>query len=482
MDCIQQKPHAILVCFPLQGHLNPAVQLAIKLASKGFTITFINTQSIHHQITSNTQKDNDEDIFSDARKSGLDIHYTTVSDGLPLEFDRSLNHDQFMAAMFHVFSAHIDEAVQRLMESGPPVSCLIADSFLVQLGRVAKKHGLLYASFWTQPATVFTIYYHLDLLRLNGHFDCIDRREDAIDYIPGVQSIEPKDLTSYLQEEETNTICHQITFKAIHDAKKADFVLSNNVHELELQAMTDLRKKVPFYAIGPLLEFTKCRVAVATSLWSKSDCTQWLDTKPTGSVLYISFGSYAHVTKNELQEIADGVKLSQVTFVWVLRPDIVSSNDSDPLPKGFREETGDRGMIIPWCFQNQVLSHPAIGGFFTQCGWSSILESIWYAVPLMCFPLIADQPTNRKLVVDWKIGINLCDKSQITKLEVSEKINILMKSGNHELKNIIKELRRTMEHALSREGSSERNMDQFINDFHQAIQKKTQIQSSNCIS
>ena len=173
MDCIQQKPHAILVCFPLQGHLNPAVQLAIKLASKGFTITFINTQSIHHQITSNTQKDNDEDIFSDARKSGLDIHYTTVSDGLPLEFDRSLNHDQFMAAMFHVFSAHIDEAVQRLMESGPPVSCLIADSFLVQLGRVAKKHGLLYASFWTQPATVFTIYYHLDLLRLNGHFDCI---------------------------------------------------------------------------------------------------------------------------------------------------------------------------------------------------------------------------------------------------------------------------------------------------------------------
>lgn len=289
-------------------------------------------------------------------------------------------------------------------------------------------------------------------------------------------------MTSYLQTEDTNTICHQITFRAIDEAKKADFLLSNNVHELEVQTTTHLQQKVPFYAVGPLLEFTECRVAVATSLWSKSDCTQWLDTKPPGSVLYISFGSYAYVTKNELQEIANGVKLSQVTFVWMLRPDIVSSNDTDPLPKGFREETGDRGMIIPWCFQNQVLSHPAIGGFFTHCGWSSVLEGIWYTVPLMCYPLIADQPTNRKLVVDWKIGINLCDKSQITKLEVSEKINILMKSGRHELRNAMQELKRTMERALSREGSVERNMDQFINDFHRAIQKKAQTQSSNCSS
>lgn len=482
MDSTQQKPHAILVSFPLLGHINSSIQLAIKLASKGFTITFINTHSIHHQITSKAQKLDDEDIFSEVRKSGLDIRYTTVSDGLPLEVDRSLNHDQFMAAMLHVFSAHIEEAAEKILKSGPPVSCLIADTFLADLGILAKKLGILYVSFWTQPALVFALYYHLDLLRLNGHFGCIDRREDAVDYIPGVQSIEPKDFTSYLQPTDKETFTHQITFKAANDVKNADFVLSNNIKELELETLTYLEKKLPFFAIGPLLEsgFTNSPATVATSLWSEIDCTRWLDNKPPDSVLYVAFGSYAHVTKNDLQEIADGLKLSRVAFVWVLRPDIVSSNDTDPLPKGCREELGDRGMIIPWCSQKQVLSHPATGGFLTHCGWNSILESIWSEVPLLCFPLTADQPTNRKLVVDdWKIGINLCDKTKISKLEVSEKINILMsgKSGNHNLRNAIKEVKRTMEHALSADGSSKRKMDQFINEFHLAFQKKVQVTS-----
>lgn len=86
-----QKPHAILVSYPLQGHVIPSVHLAIKLASRGFTITFINTQSIHNQITSGDKSINGQgDIFSKVRKSGLDIRYTTVPDGLPLGFDRSL--------------------------------------------------------------------------------------------------------------------------------------------------------------------------------------------------------------------------------------------------------------------------------------------------------------------------------------------------------------------------------------------------------
>jgi hypothetical protein len=46
----------------------------------------------------------------------------------------------------------------------------------------------------------------------------------------------------------------------------------------------------------------------------------------------------------------------------------MSSVDAGPLPLGFREEVGDRGMLMPWCCQIEVLAYPAIGGFLTHCG------------------------------------------------------------------------------------------------------------------
>lgn len=119
-----------MIPYPRQGHINPFVHLAIKLASKGFTITFINTESIHHQITkaqpNTVAKDN---IFTEACNSGLDIRYATVSDGFPLGFDRSLNHDQFSEGFFHVFSAHVDDLLGNMMQTKPPINCLIVDTF-----------------------------------------------------------------------------------------------------------------------------------------------------------------------------------------------------------------------------------------------------------------------------------------------------------------------------------------------------------------
>ncbi|KAJ6369172.1 hypothetical protein OIU78_001520 [Salix suchowensis] len=418
----RKKPHVIFVPYPLQGHVIPAVHLAIKLASQGLTVTFINTQAIHHQ-TSKAQPNGEADIFAKGRESGLDIRYTTVSDGLPVGFDRSLNHDQFMAALIHVFSAHVDEVVGQIVKSDDSVRCMIADTFFVWPSKIAKKFGLVYVSFWTEPALVFSLYYHMDLLMINGHFACQDCREDTIDYIPGVKAIEPKDMASYLQETDTTSISHQIIFKI---------------------------------------------------LWSESDCTQWLDKKAHGSVLYVSFGSYAHVAKRDLVEIANGLSLSKVSFVWVLRPDIVSSDDVDPLPDGFEEEVADRAMIIPWCSQRAVLAHPAIGGFLTHCGWNSILESIWCQVPVLGLPLLTDQFTNRKLVVDdWKIGINLSDGKLVTKEEVSKNVKRLM-SGKSEdaFRNNIKEMKKTLENALSCDGSSEKNMALFIKDLEAKISEK----------
>lgn len=280
-------------------------------------------------------------------------------------------------------------------------------------------------------------------------------------------------MMSYLQANDITTVVHQIIYKAFEDAKKADIIICNTVQELETKTISALHKKQPIYAIGPIFPHGSTKRIVATSLWSESDCTQWLDTKPSGSVLYVSFGSYARTSKHVIMEIAHGLLLSKVSFVWVLRPDIVSSDDTDFLPVGFEERVKDRGFIVPWCHQIDVLSHSAIGGFLTHCGWNSILESIWCSVPLICFPLLTDQFTNRKLVVDdWKIGINLCDEEPIAMYEISRNINRLMSGKtSDELRNEIKKVRQTLKKALAKDGSSERNYHQFIKDVKQNVVK-----------
>ncbi|CAN1252985.1 UDP-glycosyltransferase 86A1 [Linum perenne] len=474
----RRKPHAIIVPYPLQGHVIPAVHLAVKLASQGFTITFINTEYIHHKAAAAAASGGGGDVFADVRKSGLDIRYSTVSDGLPVGFDRSLNHDEFMASILHVLPTHVEEVIAGIVvageKDGAVVRCLVADTFFVWPSKVAKKFGLVYVSVWTEPALVYTLYHHVHLLRQNGHFGCQDRRKDAIDYIPGVKRIEPKDTTSYLQEATETTICHQIIFAAFEDARGADFILANTIKELELDTISGLEQDHKVHAVGPIFPPGFTTSPVSTSLWAESDCTQWLNSRTPGSVLYVSFGSYAHVAKHDLVEIARGLALSQVSFLWVLRDDIVSSDDPDPLPVGFREEVSDRGMIVGWCSQKEVLAHVAIGGFLTHCGWNSIHESMWCGVPMLCFPLFVDQFTNRKLVVDdWRVGINLVDQMVVTNEEVSRNVSRLMGGkSREEFKERIDEMKKIMVGALEPSGSSEQNFGQFVRELKNKISIK----------
>ncbi|KAK6140240.1 hypothetical protein DH2020_026038 [Rehmannia glutinosa] len=297
-DKLVMKPHAIMIALPYQGHLNPFVHLAIKLASKGFKITFVLTQHFHHQISkshNNTITSSDEiDIFSGAGNSGLDIRYATISDGFPLEFDRNLNVDEFWESLFNDFPSRVDEFVGEIIASCDSSSSpmLVTDTVYSWTGAIAKKYNLVNVSFWTEPAMVFAISYYSDLLRENGHFPTTDNHESTINYIPGIESISTKDLMAYFQESDDKTIVHKIIFLAFENVKNADFILHNTVQELESHTLSALNQKHPTYAIGPI-NFSKnsTKINISKSMLSEIDCTKWLDSKPPGSVLYVSFGS-----------------------------------------------------------------------------------------------------------------------------------------------------------------------------------------------
>ncbi|KAJ8540262.1 hypothetical protein K7X08_030181 [Anisodus acutangulus] len=411
------KLHAIMIPVPLQGHIVPFINLAIKLASKGLTITIVNTQQIHQRLMkaqSISDGSLDYDIFSEARKSGLDIQYTTISD------------------------------------------------------EIAKKYNLVNISFWTEPALAFTSYYHMDLLRINGHFGSQDNREDMIHYIPGVDAIEPGDLPSYLQDPEPWGIMHRYIFKSLEDARKADVIICNTVQELESSTISALQEIKPFYALGPIFPngFTK---SIPTNLWTESDPVPWLNSKPKGSVMYISFGSLANITRQDTHEMAHGLLLSRVSFIWVVHPD----NTWNLLPSRFEDDVKDRGLVVPWCSQIDVISHPAIGGFLTHCGWNSVLESIWCKVPMLCFPILTDQFTNRKLVVsEWKVGFDLCSGRILKQQEIAQKIDCFMTEAD-KLRINLEETRKKLEYTLSKNGSSGSNYKQLIIDLKSRILQKS---------
>ena len=171
------KPHAVVVAYPLQGHIIPVVHLALRLAARGFAVTFVSTEAVHAQTARALGVDPDGyDPFAAARaqEEGLllgDVSYELVSDGLPVGFDRSLHHDDFMDALFHALHAHVEQLLRRVVVD-PGATFLVADTFFVWPATLARRLGVAYVSFWTEPALIFNLYYHMDLLTKHGHFKC----------------------------------------------------------------------------------------------------------------------------------------------------------------------------------------------------------------------------------------------------------------------------------------------------------------------
>jgi len=122
-------------------------------------------------------------------------------------------------------------------------------------------------------------------------------------------------------------------------------------------------------------------------------CITWLNTQAPNSVSYISFGTLVEISKEQFLEIARGLAESEQPFLWVVRPKLVNGSESS-LPEEFLEAVAGRGHVVTWAPQQQVLAHPAIGGFWTHCGWNSTIEIICEGVPMICLPFFGDQKEN----------------------------------------------------------------------------------------
>ncbi|GAB2221678.1 hypothetical protein Drorol1_Dr00012863 [Drosera rotundifolia] len=214
----------------------------------------------------------------------------------------------------------------------------------------------------------------------------------------------------------------------VNQYREADGILVNSFLALEPLAFESLMIKneeenqetetiPPVYPVGPLI----WDIPGEDLASSDHPCLRWLDEQPSGTVLCVSFGSGGTLSHIQTRELAYGLEMSGKRFMWVLKnPNdaLVSSTyfnqhaKNDPreyLPEGLCDRTSQIGLVVTqWVPQVQILSHGSTGGFLTHCGWNSSLESIVKGVPLIAWPLFAEQNLNAVLLTeDLKVAIRV---------------------------------------------------------------------------
>lgn len=351
---------------------------------------------------------------------------------------------------------------------------LVVDLFGTDAFDVAAEFNVSPYIFYPSTAMVLSFFLQLPKLDEEIHGEFKDMTEPV--RIPGCVPIRGKDLLDPVQDRKNEA------YKWIlHHTKRyhlAEGIVLNSFMELETGAVKALLKQEPdiplVYPVGPLVNMDP--VQDEAEEW---ECLKWLDEQPHGSVLYVSFGSGGTLSSAQINELATGLENSEQRFLWVVRSpnDKVANatyfsaqSQTDPfgfLPKGFLERTKGRGLVVAsWAPQAQVLSHGSTGGFLTHCGWNSILESVVNGLPLIAWPLYAEQKMNAVMLRE-DVGIALWAKANensglIESDEIAKVVKGLMEGEEGKrLRNKSKDLKDAAARVVSENGDSTKAISQL---------------------
>ncbi|KAF7844860.1 hydroquinone glucosyltransferase-like [Senna tora] len=391
------------------------------------------------------------------------------------------------------------ETLRSTSSSSSPIVAVIADPFANEALEIAKELDLL--SFVYFPPSAMTLALFLNLPRLDREISCEYRDlKEPIHIIPGESSmvtINGPDLPEHLQDR--SSLSYDLLLQRCKRFDLADGFLVNTFFEMEEAAITALqRQRFSLFPIGPIAQ-SGSETGSGSGPGSGSGCVEWLEIQPPRSVLYVSFGSGGTLSEEQVNELALGLELSGQKFLWVVRApsnesanaaylsnekqsnnnnnnnDIDSDNFKDSmqfLPSGFLERIRSKrqGMIVSsWAPQARILSHNSTGGFLTHCGWNSSLESIVCGVPMIAWPLFAEQRMNAVLLTEG-LKVGLRPKAEgingvVRKEEIARVVRDLMEDGEEEgngIRRRIEELREGAGCAMREGGSSTKALSQVV--------------------
>lgn len=475
-----RKPHIVCVPFPAQGHVIPMMQLAKLLHSKGFCITFVNTEFNHRRLVRSKGED--------WAKGFDDFWFETISDGLPPSNPDATQNPTMLC--YHVPKhclAPFRHLLAKLNSSPevPPVTCIIADGIMSFALKAAEELGIPEVQFWTASACGFMAYLHHAELIQRGIFPFKDENfmsdgtlDTRVDWIPGMRNIRLKDLPSFIRTTDPNHIMFHFARTETQNCLKASAIIFNTFDAFEHEVLEAIASKFPhIYTIGPLSLLSSFMpksqlTSFRPNLWADdSACLEWLDQRAPNSVIYANYGSVTVMSDQHLKEFAWGLANSHYSFLWIVRPDVVMG-DSAVLPEEFLEETKDRGLLASWCPQEQVLSHPSVAVFLTHCGWNSMMETICAGVPVICWPFFAEQQTNcRYACTEWGIGMEV--NHDVKRHDIEALVKEMMEGERgKEMKKNAMEWKKKAEEATGVGSSHCNNFDRFIKSLSTMDAKK----------
>ncbi|KAB2598315.1 UDP-glycosyltransferase 76F1-like [Pyrus ussuriensis x Pyrus communis] len=413
----------ILFPMPFQGHINPMLELANVLHSKGFSIAIIYTN------------------FNSLNPSTLNPNFTYHS--IP---DPTLHLSILNAKCVEPFRECLSGLLSDDVNSEDPVACLISDP--------------LFDFTRSRLCNMCFYYKHVNFLIKNSN----SRLEELVTEL---SPIKVKDLAAAMPNSDPEDF-YQLITNVLNETKASHGLIFNTFEDLEGQALATIRQEyypnIPIFSLGPFHKCGPTTSSSSTSLLSPDQsCISWLNTQAQKSVAYVSFGSAAKIDHAQFLEIAWGLANSGQPFLWVVRPGLVQESDwHEALPNGFLEALYERAHIVKWAPQKEVLAHPAVGAFWTHCGWNSTLESICEGVPMICTPCFGDQMLNARFVSDvWKVGLQL--EHGIERGEVERTIRRLMvEKEGVEIKERALNLMEKANHCLKEGGSSYLSLDGLV--------------------
>ncbi|OIV95591.1 hypothetical protein TanjilG_23822 [Lupinus angustifolius] len=405
----------VLIPLPLQGHINPMLQLAHILHSNGFSITVIHT------------------TFNSPNPSNYpNFNFYSIQDGLS-ETEYTSDLLNFIIALNIGCVTPFKECLMKMLSdtSEEPIACMISDAMCYFTQSVADSIKLPRIVLRTGGVSSFVAFSAFPFLREKAYLPIQESKlEEPVAELPPLRV---KDLPMFNTKEPEKY--YELICRFVKETKNSLGVIFNSFEDLESSALKTLSQQFPFpiFPIGPFHKhFPEDSTSSSLSSLISQDqsCISWLDKHKPNSVVYMSFGSLAAITENEFLEIAWGLSNSKIPFLWVVRPGSICGTEwLEALPSGFMENLEGRGHIVKWAPQQEVLAHQAVGAFWTHNGWNSTLESICAGVPMICMPCFTDQKVNARYVTHvWKVGLQL--EKGVERKEIEKSIRKLMEEND----------------------------------------------------
>ncbi|KAL6607741.1 hypothetical protein ACP70R_040804 [Stipagrostis hirtigluma subsp. patula] len=449
----QQQQHFLIVTYPAQGHVTPARHLARRLAgaAPGARATVCAPLSAFRRMFPGATAAGEE-------KGDDGVAYVAYSDGYDGGFDSAVDsYARYMERAREAGSRSLAGVLRGLRDGGRPVTCAVYTLLLPWVSAVARGHGV--------PATAAVA-----AAAASG-----DPRAEV--RLPGLPPLRVRDLPSFLAiTSDDDPFAFVLPeFRELVDALERDgsskpptYVLANTFDAMEPDALEALRPHVDVFAVGPVLSFlhdAKIGTSRHRDLFEHAGegYLDWMDTKPAKSVVYISFGSSSVMSRKQVAEIADAMARIKKPFLWVLRKDNCKNHEDDAAIKKLAMDSGGDGMVVEWCDQARVLSHPSVACFVTHCGWNSALESAACGVPTVAAPQYSDQGTAAWLVAErMGTGVRAAAREEDGVVEAAELRRCVEAATAEAVIARAVAWRERARAAVADGGSSDRNLKEFL--------------------